>query len=191
MQFKTDKPCGSKFRGANRYTKTEIVEIAKSLGIKNISKKNMDTLCKEILDIVKTKQAPKQPKQQAPKQQQQLRRRFQELAKLVADFLQSDEARQEDWEIYDKLEPLTMKHLKDLQTGVYDQIYVIGPQSYKTIEVIDNLSPLQQIRQDGKTRIGDYYGKNLQDYAHVADWERSFLVNQHNFDVLEDFYNSN
>ena len=28
------KPCGSKFRGANRYTKTEIVEIVKSLGLK-------------------------------------------------------------------------------------------------------------------------------------------------------------
>ena len=182
MQFKTDKPCGSKFRGANRYTKTELVAIAKTLGIKNISKKNMDVLCKEIADIVKTKQAPKQ--------QQQLRRRFQDLATLVAEHLQSNKARQQDWEIYNKLEPLTMKHLKDLQTGVYHQIYVIGPQSYKTVQVIDRTSPLQRIRKDGKTRIGDYYGKNLKDEAHVADWENSYLVNQHNFDILEDFYNS-
>jgi len=31
--------------GANRYTRDEIVAIAKQLGIKNISKKNMDALC--------------------------------------------------------------------------------------------------------------------------------------------------
>jgi hypothetical protein len=181
------RPCGTKFRGANRYTRGELVAIAKTLGIQNISKKNMDVLCKEIAEHAKHQQ---KPKQQAPKQQGQLIRRFQDLAKLVADHLQSSKARQQHWNIYNQLEPLTMKHLKDLQAGVYQQLYVIGPQSYKTIEVIDRQSPLQQIRKDGKTRIGDYYGKNLQDDAHVADWERSFLVNQHNFDVLEDFYNS-
>jgi hypothetical protein len=183
------RPCGTKFRGPNRYTRGELVAIAKTLGIQNISKKNMDVLCKEIADRAKQQQQQK-PKQQAPKQQGQLIRRFQDLAKLVAEHLQSSKARQQEWEIYNKLEPLTMKHLKDLQAGVFPQLYVIGPQSYKTVEVIDRTSPLQQIRQDGKTRIGDYYGKNLQDEAHVGDWENSYLVNQHNFDVLEDFYNS-
>jgi hypothetical protein len=182
------KPCGSKFRGANRYTRDELVAIAKTLGIQNISKKNMDVLCKEIADRAKQQQKPKQ--QPKPKQQGQLIRRFQDLAKLVAEHLQSNKARQQDWNIYNQLEPLTMKHLKDLQTGVYQQIYVIGPQSYKTVQVIDRTSPLQKIRKDGKTRIGDYYGKNLKDDAHSGDWENSYLVNQHNFDILEDFYNS-
>ena len=40
--------CGSKFRNKNRYTRHDLVEMAKKAGITNIYKKNMNILCNEL-----------------------------------------------------------------------------------------------------------------------------------------------
>ena len=42
------RPCNSKSRARNRYTRKELTDLAKKKGIKDISKKTIDTLCKEI-----------------------------------------------------------------------------------------------------------------------------------------------
>jgi hypothetical protein len=44
----TSRPCNSKSRAINRYTRKELTELAKKKGIKDISKKTIDELCKEI-----------------------------------------------------------------------------------------------------------------------------------------------
>jgi hypothetical protein len=54
------RPCGTKNRAPNRYTRKELEELARKKGIKNIPKKNMDELCKELrlVPIQKKKVSP-------------------------------------------------------------------------------------------------------------------------------------
>ena len=49
------RPCGTKSRAPNRYTRKELDELAKKNHIQNISKKTMDELCKE-LKLIPSKQ---------------------------------------------------------------------------------------------------------------------------------------
>ena len=46
--FDKSRPCGSKTRAKNRYTRDELETIAKNCGIENYKTKNMDILCSEI-----------------------------------------------------------------------------------------------------------------------------------------------
>lgn len=48
MFIDPSRPCVSTSRDPNRYTRKELVDIAKLLGIPNVSKKNMKTLCHDI-----------------------------------------------------------------------------------------------------------------------------------------------
>lgn len=47
-----NRPCTSKSRSKNRYTRKDLEELAKKCGITNIRQKTMDMLCKEIAGIV-------------------------------------------------------------------------------------------------------------------------------------------
>lgn len=46
--IESNRPCGSSSRAKNRYTRKEIEALATTCGLKNIKKKNMDELCKEV-----------------------------------------------------------------------------------------------------------------------------------------------
>jgi len=46
--FDKSRPCGSKTRAKNRYTRDELENMAKDYGIENYKTKTMDTLCSEI-----------------------------------------------------------------------------------------------------------------------------------------------
>lgn len=48
MFIDPSRPCSSASRAPNRYTRKELVDIAKGLDIPNVSRKNMKTLCKDI-----------------------------------------------------------------------------------------------------------------------------------------------
>jgi len=47
-QKTSGRPCNSRSRQANRWTRTELEKLAKQNGIAHISKKNMDQLCREL-----------------------------------------------------------------------------------------------------------------------------------------------
>lgn len=49
--FEKNRPCGSYAKGKNRYTKVELHKIAQECGIKNVEKKTMDKLCKELSEL--------------------------------------------------------------------------------------------------------------------------------------------
>lgn len=56
------RPCNSKSRAKNRYTRAELEELAKQKGIKDISKKTIDVLSKEISSApTKPSTAPAKP----------------------------------------------------------------------------------------------------------------------------------
>ena len=58
--FDKNRPCGSSVKLKNRYTKIELQKVAKECGIKNITSKTMDQLCKEL-------RFKKQQQKQTPK----------------------------------------------------------------------------------------------------------------------------
>lgn len=57
--FNPEKPCGSKVKGHNRYSRKELEIVAEKCGVKDIKKKTMDILCKELATVKqKSKQKP-------------------------------------------------------------------------------------------------------------------------------------
>lgn len=50
--FNTNRPCNSKTRAHDRYTRSELEKIAKQYNVQNISKKTMDEICKELHTLV-------------------------------------------------------------------------------------------------------------------------------------------
>lgn len=55
MIFDPSRPCSSKTKAQNRYTRKELEEVAEYYGIKNIKTKKMDELCQELAKASLTK----------------------------------------------------------------------------------------------------------------------------------------
>ena len=65
--FNINRPCNSKTRAHDRYTRSELEKIAKQHNVQNISKKTMDEICKELHTLVgKPKAKSPTPKSKSP-----------------------------------------------------------------------------------------------------------------------------
>jgi hypothetical protein len=89
--FDKTRPCGTTVKAWNRYTKAHLHKLAKVCGIKNVEKKTMDKLCKELqyktTQKQKLQQTQKQKLQQTQKQKlQQTQKQKQIQQKSSVDF---------------------------------------------------------------------------------------------------------
>ena len=65
----SDRPCGTKTRAKNRYTRKELEAMAKAVNMKDVKKKTMDELCQELVFNKPTQASKQAQKHTTPTQQ--------------------------------------------------------------------------------------------------------------------------